>query len=91
MNPDALIAFKNPDTSPCVKVSENNPRFSPIPLMVLGFKSDTAAVSNCVRIRVDGATNHPQKIFSASFSVPCCLVCLACVGVYRKWVFSGLC
>ena len=44
MNPDALIALKILDTAPCVKVSENNPCFSPIPLMVLGFRSDTAAV-----------------------------------------------
>ena len=44
MNRDALIALKILDTAPCVKVSENNPCFSPIPLMVLGFRSDTAAV-----------------------------------------------
>lgn len=69
MNPEALIALKILDTAPCVKVSENNPRFSPIPLMMLGFKSDTAAVSNCVRIRADGAASLTLKIFSASFSV----------------------
>lgn len=69
MNPDALIALKILDTEPCVKVSENNPCFSPIPLMVLGFRSDTAAVSNCVRIRADGAANLHLKIFSPSFPV----------------------
>ena|GEM_PF-5402295 len=64
MNLDSLMALKNADTTPCVKIFENQPHFSLIPLRHMAFGSDTATrVKLCQDSGVWGCLPCSKNIF----------------------------